>query len=171
MPNLVLIGYRCTGKTTVGKLVAKELKMAHVDADDALEEDAGRTIRDIFNDDGEDFFRDLETQVIQRLVQRDNTVISLGGGAVIRDDNRQALIPHRIVWLQATPESIWKRMNTDSTTGQRRPALTDHDGYREIVELLDDREPLYRACAEISVDTEEKSPSEIANEIVGLLNK
>lgn len=169
MPNLVLIGYRCTGKTTVGKLVAKRLKLSHVDADDALEQRAGRSIRDIFAENGEDFFRDLEVEVIQHLIENNHTVISLGGGAVLRRENREVIRSHVTVWLQASAESIWKRMNTDATTGERRPALTGRDGYEEIVELLAAREPLYRECADFSVDTEQKKPAELADEIVDLL--
>lgn len=170
MTNLVLIGYRCTGKTTIGKLVAKQLNMAHVDADDALEAACGRKIRDIFAEDGEPFFRNLEVETIQHLVNSDNTIISLGGGAVLRKENRDAIQPHDTVWLKATAASIWERMNSDATTNARRPALTDRDGYEEIVELLAAREPLYRECSDFSVDTDQKKTSAIACEIVDLFS-
>lgn len=171
MSNLVLIGYRCTGKTTVGKHLADKLHMQHVDADEALEQKSHRTIRDIFAEDGEATFRELEVEIIAELMRRSSTVISLGGGAVLREENRQAIADTPTVWLRANVDTIWQRMHEDSTTSQRRPALTDRDGYQEIVDLLAQREPLYRATATLSVDTEQKSPDQLADEIVDLLKE
>jgi shikimate kinase len=170
MTHVVLIGYRCTGKTTVGRCIAERAQRAHFDADAELEKNASRSIQEIFAQDGESHFRDLEIKTIEQLVQQPSpAVISLGGGAVLREENRVAISSHIVVWLMASSEAIWERMNADATTEQRRPALTDHDGYREIVELMAQREPLYRENADYSVETVGKSPDEIADEIVSLI--
>jgi shikimate kinase len=170
MSNLFLIGYRCTGKTTIGRLVAQRLQWQIEDADDALEKTSGRSIKAIFAADGEPHFRDLEVETIGRLSQLDQHVISLGGGAVLRAENRAAIQPHRSVWLQASIETIWRRMTGDASNDARRPPLTDHDDYQEIEQLLALREPLYRQCADFSVDTDGKTPDEIADEIVRLID-
>jgi shikimate kinase len=168
MSNLLLIGYRCTGKTTTGRLVAQRLNWRMRDADDAVEEAAGRSIHEMFEFDGESYFRDLEVEAVGRLVQLDRHVISLGGGVVLREENRLAIQPHTCVWLRASIETIWSRMTDDDATLARRPALTDHDGYQEIEQLLALREPLYQQCADFSVNTDGKTPDGIADEIVRL---
>jgi shikimate kinase len=171
--NVVLIGYRGTGKSTIGRLVAKRLQMPFVDADEELERRAGRTIRDIFASDGEIGFRELESQVVADLLSRDQTVVALGGGAVLRPENRQVIraAQNRVVWLQALAETLFDRIYGDPTTHARRPNLTAGGGMEEVVRLLAMREPLYRECAECSIDTEEKAPHLVAAEIVSWLGR
>ena len=164
--NLFLIGYRATGKSTVGKFVADVLERQFFDADVELESMAGKTIAEIFADDGESTFRDLETQTIARLAKFRHCVIALGGGAVLREENRQIICASgKAVWLTASPECIEQRVNADPLTGQRRPNLTTSGGLREIREILEHREPVYGDCADLSLNTEELAPFEIADRI------
>lgn len=169
--NVVLIGYRGTGKTTVGRLVAQRLSLQFIDADEELERRAGRSIREIFADGGEAAFRDLESAVVADLLQGEGLVVALGGGAVLRPKNRQPIcrVGNRVVWLQALAATLHERINADATTSGRRPNLTAAGGLAEVVELLGTREPLYRECAECAIDTEGKTPEQIASEVVSLL--
>lgn len=164
---LFLTGYRGTGKTTVAKLIARKLGWEWVDADDALEQAAGKTIAAIFADEGEPAFRDLEEKIVAQLCQRGKTVIALGGGAVLRETTRGRLREAGpIVWLTATAETLASRIAGDASTEDRRPNLTNLPAREEIRRLLAEREPLYRECATFTQDTEARSPDEIASEIV-----
>jgi shikimate kinase len=169
--NLLLIGYRGTGKSTVGHLVASQLGMPFVDADEELEGRAGRSIREIFASGGEAAFRELEAVVVGDLLAGDKRVVALGGGAVLRAENRAAIqaAHNAVVWLQATAATLNHRISADTTTSQRRPNLTQAGGLQEIQRLLAVREPLYRECAKFAVDTEGKTPEQIAAEVVSLL--
>lgn len=165
--NLVLIGYRGTGKTTVARRLSQRLGWSALDADDEVERRAGRSIADIFAQDGEASFRDLESAVLLDLAGLTHTVFAAGGGAVLREPNRRALRDAgRVVWLTAPAEVLARRIAADATTSARRPNLTAAGGEAEIRQLLAQRAPLYRECAELDVDTAEKSPDEIAREIL-----
>lgn len=167
---LTLIGYRATGKTTLARLLAERLGWDWVDADVEIEQRAGKTIRQIFDEDGETTFRDLEAQVIAELCQRPNLVMAAGGGAPLRAASRCAMrAAGMVVWLTARPETILARMTGDATTASRRPNLTDKTPLDEIVELLRAREPIYRETAHFGVETEGKTPEGLAEEILGLL--
>jgi shikimate kinase len=164
---ITLIGYRATGKTTLAELLARRLGWQWIDADVEIERRAGKTIARIFADDGEPAFRDLEAQVIADLCRRDRLVLAAGGGAPLREDNRQIMRQSgKVVWLKARPETILKRMSGDSTTDQRRPNLTGRGPLDEIVQLLALREPMYRDTANITIDTENRTPEELTAEIL-----
>jgi shikimate kinase len=164
---IALIGYRGTGKTTVAQVLARRLGWDWVDADVEVEFRAGKSIAIIFADYGEAAFRDLEAQVVAALCGRERTVLALGGGAVLRDDNRKAIQScQAAVWLQADAEVLAERISGDPTTAARRPNLTNHGGRTEIETVLALREPFYRACATLEVDTDSKDPAQIADEIV-----
>lgn len=163
--NVYLIGYRGTGKSTVARLLARRLGWKSVDADDYLESRERRSIQVIFAQDGEPVFRDLEAQTIGELVQLDRHVVALGGGAVLREENRRAIASGKTVWLTASPDVLWQRILHDGSSGERRPDLTASGGLTEIRELLAQREPLYQACAHWILDTECRSPDEAAKAI------
>ena len=165
--SITLIGYRATGKTTLALLLAERLGWDWIDADVEIERRAGKNIAQIFVEDGEPVFRDLEADVVQDLCKRENLVLAAGGGAPIRPENRRAMMASgKVVWLQAQPETILARMAGDVTTAQRRPDLTSKSGLEEILHLLAQRGPIYREAADIEVDTESKTPEELRDEII-----
>ncbi|MGC4007344.1 MAG: shikimate kinase [Pirellulales bacterium] len=169
--NVALIGYRGTGKTTVAELVAAALGWSYRDADAEVEAIAGKSIAAIFAADGETTFRNLESAVVTELVKLDRAVLSLGGGVVIRRGNRDQLAKvGRVIWLNADVDTLWKRIQGDAATAERRPALTSRAGPDEIRELLAEREKWYRECAHVEIDSAEKSPGTIAAEIVDYLH-
>lgn len=168
--NVFLIGYRGTGKSTVARLLAERLGWQACDADDEIEARAGLSIAEIFATQGEGAFRDWESRVIEDLAARDRAVLSLGGGAVLRPQNRAALAGRGpVVWLQATPETLWQRIQQDAATAARRPNLTSLGGITEIIATLGERQEIYRQCALLAVDTEGKSPALVADEILAEL--
>lgn len=170
--NIILIGYRATGKTTVAKLLSEHLKWPWVDLDVEIEHRAGKTIAEIFAEEGEPAFRDRETEVVKDFCGRSGWIIAAGGGAPLRPENRQAMRQKSVVfWLTASPETIHQRMTTDPTTGARRPNLTARGGLEEIVELLARREPVYRETAHYVIDTENRSPQDVAQEVLRRLER
>lgn len=166
LDQISLIGYRCTGKTTVGRLLTRKLNWDFADADELVCELAGKEIADIFREDGESTFRDLEQQAIAQLVCRKHLVLSVGGGAVMRSVNAAALRAAGIVcWLAASPTEIVARLENDPVTLKQRPSLTNKSVADEVAEVLDTRLPVYQACATFKIDTDGKTPDEVANEI------
>ncbi len=168
--NLVLIGYRATGKTSLARMLAGRLSWDWIDADVEIERRAGKSIARIFAEDGEPAFRDLEVEVTRDLLLRDRLVLASGGGAPMRPETRRAMqATRRVVWLKASPDTIHRRMGGDATTADRRPNLTRQGGLGEIVEVLARREPVYRETATIEIDTEGKGLDQIADEILDRL--
>lgn len=163
--GLVLIGYRGTGKSTVGRLVADRLGRPFVDADRVLEARAGRSIAAIFADQGEAAFRDLEAAILADLTARgDGAILATGGGAILRDSNRAALRRFGVVvWLTADPEILAARLDRDRDA---RPALTAAGTLDEIAAVLRDRTPLYRAVADVEVATTGRDPSAVADAVL-----
>ena len=169
--NLILIGYRATGKTTLARLLAGRLGWKWIDADVEIERRAGKSIAAIFAEDGEPAFRDIEAEVIADLCGREHLVLAAGGGAPMREESRRAMRRSgRVVWLLAEPETILARMTGDATTTRRRPDLTDRGPLDEIVHLLGQREPIYRESAHFEVDTEGKTPERLTAEILDRLD-
>ena len=169
--NLVLIGYRGTGKSDVARVLASRLGWPWFDADEQIEALAGKSIAEIFAQDGEPVFRDWETRVVGELSERSDTVLALGGGAVMRSENRAAMLRQgRVVWLTASPATILRRVAADPATAARRPNLTVQGGITEIIATLAVRNPIYRQCAHLEVDTEDKSLAQVADAILEQLN-
>ena len=168
--NLVLIGYRATGKTTLAKGLAARLGWDWIDADVQIERRAGKSIARIFAEDGEPAFRDLEAEVTAELCRRDGLVLAAGGGAPMRPESRRAMrASGKVVWLKAQPETVLGRMSSDETTAGRRPELTDKGPLEEIAHLMGRREPIYRESADLEVDTEGKTPEQLVAEILDRL--
>jgi shikimate kinase len=165
--HLFLVGYRGCGKSSVARRLGELLQLASVDSDDVIEQEAGKSIRAIFADEGEPHFRDAESQVIQQLADRQETsIVSLGGGAILREQNRRVIKKGgAVVWLKATVAEIAKRVANDATSAERRPALTQLADRDEIAKLLMVREPLYREVADLTVDTDHRSVDDIAIDI------
>jgi shikimate kinase len=165
--NLVLIGYRCTGKSTVGRLLAESLGWPLVDTDTLIQERAGKSIKDIVAAGGWPEFRRLEREVIADVAAQDRQVISAGGGAILDEANRQALrAGGRVVLLAAAPETIWQRMKADPKTLAERPNLTDSGGIAEVRKVLAEREAAYQAARHYEVSSDRLSPDEAAARIL-----
>lgn len=168
--NVFLIGYRGTGKSAVAERLALALGWEWVDADVEIELCAGKSIAEMFADEGEEAFRDLEESVVAKLCEREFQVIALGGGAVLRPATREKIrTAGRVVWLTATPPTIAGRLAADVTTATRRPNLTGQGGLAEIEQVLRERSPIYQSCANFTVDTENRSPQQVADEIANQL--
>jgi shikimate kinase len=160
--NLALIGFMGTGKSSVGRLVARVLHFDFVDTDHLIEVRTQKTISRIFEEEGERVFRDYETETIRELEPRRKVVIATGGGLPLREENMVSLKSHAlVVCLWGSPESIWKRVRSHS----HRPLLRDPDPMNRIRELLAAREPFYRA-ADVLVNTELRSLQEVAQHVV-----
>jgi shikimate kinase len=168
---IFLIGYRGTGKSTVAKLVAAKLNRKSIDSDEQIERVSGETIATLFIREGEPAFRGLEAAVVSSLSQQRGIVIALGGGAVLNDKSRREICAAGpVVWLTASVKTLVSRLAADEATTSQRPNLTRAGTLPEIEAVLAERTPVYRACATLVVDTESKTPAEVADEIVTKLN-
>jgi shikimate kinase len=170
--NIILIGFRGTGKTTIGRILAQRLRREFVDADEYLERKTGKLIKDIFAEGGEVLFRDIEMQVIAELCLLDDRVIATGGGAVLREENIRRLRKNGIlIYLNADADTVYKRIREDKLAAQRRPNLTDRGRYQEVEYLLEYRRPLYDKAADFVLDTAVISPNDAAGKIITFLQK
>lgn len=167
-PNhLYLTGYRGCGKSTIAKELAARLNFPLIDLDELIELEAGMTIAKIFEAESEAGFRDRESVSLQQVAAGTRSVISLGGGAILRPNNREIIAQSGwCVWLDASPETIADRLSTDATTGQRRPSLTGLPVVEEIETVMRTREPLYRDSSHLRIDTTDRSIVQIASEII-----
>lgn len=162
MKNIVLTGFMGTGKTAVGRELSRLLNMKLIDVDTEIEKSQKMTINEIFRQFGEPRFREIETEVIKKLSEDRDIIISTGGGAVLRQENMDALRKNGVIInLVATPETILERTSTNSD----RPLLQVESPLRRIKELLNYRKPFYEK-ADIMIDTEGKTPLQIAEEII-----
>jgi shikimate kinase len=165
--RVVLIGYRGTGKTTVGRMLADALGWPFVDVDPLIEQRTGLDIATIFARHGEAHFRDVESAVIVDLAATEPAVISTGGGAVLRPENVQHLRQGSlVVWLTASAETLHQRIAGDAATAQRRPNLTTLAGIDEVRHLLEVRDPCYRSAADLVLDTESLSLPQVTERIL-----
>lgn len=166
--HLLLIGYRGCGKSGVGKLLSELLDRDLIDTDIAIETSQGKTIAEIFAEVGEAGFRDLESNQIANLDSlKRSAIISLGGGAILRPENRRCIRNlGKTVWLQATPETIFERISNDETTQSRRPKLSNLSDRDEIRSILEMRVPWYKEVADLAVSTDGVSMERVAKTIV-----
>ncbi|MGP0068289.1 MAG: shikimate kinase [Isosphaeraceae bacterium] len=171
-PGLVLIGYRGTGKSTVGRILAGRLGRIFLDCDLEIEARANRSIREIFAELGEPAFRDWEERTLAELTAGSPaTVLATGGGAILRESNRRRLRDFGFVaWLTARPSVLACRLEADQRGLAERPALTSAGTLEEIVQVLRMRTPLYEGLADVAIETEEKSPDQVADSILDRWN-
>jgi shikimate kinase len=168
--NIILMGYRGCGKSSVARELAVRLGWRAVDTDERVQSATGRSIRAIFEQDGEASFRQWEARMIEESVRSSQQVISVGGGAVVQGANRAALRGAGVCfWLTAPPEELQRRMQGDPNDAATRPALTAHGSLDEIRHLLGQREPLYAALADHVVDTSGRSIAQVVDAILSLL--
>ncbi|MFA6431799.1 MAG: shikimate kinase [Candidatus Margulisiibacteriota bacterium] len=161
--NIILIGFMGCGKSTVGKLLAKELKLSFVDSDSLIEEKENKKISAIFKENGEARFRNIETRVLAELKDSDGIVLSTGGGIILKEENVSLLKKMGpIILLWADPEVIYDRIKYD----KQRPLLQVNDPKAEIEKILEFRKTYYYSAAEKVFDTTEIDQKEVAEEII-----
>jgi len=172
MTKIILIGYRGTGKSTVGRLLGERLHVPVGDSDPTIELQADKTIAEIFAQDGETAFRDLEVKVIADFLRQDSFVLATGGGAVLREETRQRLRQSgHVVYLTAAPQTILQRIQSDENSATTRPSLTSLPPLEEIIAVLEKRRPLYETTAHQTVETEGKSTEQVVREILAFVEK
>jgi shikimate kinase len=167
--NIVLIGYRGTGKSVVGELLALQLDMPLMGMDAQIVKKARMPIPEIVEKLGWPGFRDIESQVARELAGLDNIIIDTGGGIIERPENIEALkINSRIFWLKASVDAIVSRIQE----GTQRPALTAGKTFtEEIAEVLEQRIPKYKSAAQYEIDTDPLTPDQVAEKIIQICRK
>ena len=161
--NIVLIGYRGTGKSAVGKVLAERTKWPLISTDAEIVKKAGMGVPAIIQKRGWDYFRDIESQICRRVGAKDRTIIDTGGGAVLRKENVEALRQRgRVFWLTAEVATIMERIKS----GTERPSLTGKRSYvDEVEDVLKERLPLYKAACDHIIPTDGRTIEDIADEI------
>lgn len=172
--SLVLVGYRGSGKSTLGRLLAGRLGCGLVDTDELVVRTAGRSIKAIFEQEGEGHFRDLEAQALAEALGGPQAVIATGGGVVMRPENRRAIgasgLP--VLYLRGEPELLLSRIRGDVATAVNRPNLTAlGGGLEEVRQLLTLRDPLYREVATAVLELAGRSPEELADLAMEMLGR
>ena len=166
MAPIVLVGVPGAGKTTVGKLLAKELGLEFFDSDQVIEARAGKSVSDIFTQDGEPAFRQIEHDVIVELLDANDVVLALGGGSLGNEETRAKVKSARAVWLVTGLAQAVDRVGMN----RNRPLLLGNVR-GQLADLMAAREPLYKEVAALGVDTSKLIPSEVVAEIVSKLEK
>ncbi len=168
--NIVLIGYRAVGKTTVGSLVAGQLDRPFIDLDAILEQEAGESIPDLVRREGWPEFRRREKAVVQRYAVRTGQVMATGGGVVLDPENIAHLkATGKLIWLKAAPAIIKARLSHDLEQTASRPGLTSQGTIDEVEEVLAAREPLYREAATVSLTVDTMPAAAVARRLVELV--
>jgi len=166
MKNVFLIGFMGCGKSTIAKYLSEKLGAEQVEMDEVIVQEQGMPITEIFEKCGEEHFRDIETALVKRLQEKRGVVVSCGGGAVLREENRRQMKESGvIVWLTATPETILDRVKHSTN----RPVLNGHMNVEYITGLMEKRRGCYEAAADYAVATDGKSREEICDEIISFL--
>lgn len=161
--NIFLVGFMGAGKSTIARGLHRELRLPLVEMDERIVQEQGMSINDIFAQYGEDKFRDIESQLILDLGKEGASVVSCGGGVVVRPQNTEYMKQSgRIVYLSASPETVYERVKNSSD----RPILNGHMNVEYIAELMEKRRALYEAAADITVATDGKSREELCQEIM-----
>lgn len=165
--NLFLIGYRCSGKTTVGKAIAESLDWDFVDADTMLTTACGKSIKEIIDTEGWDSFRRMERTTLEQICAKQRQVVATGGGVVLDAANIEAMKSSgQVIWLNASANTIRSRMQADTRTKHLRPALTQKGALAEIDDLLAERRPYYERARDFFVRTDKMSIDDIVQKII-----
>ncbi len=168
--NIVLIGYRAVGKTTIGALLAQRLGRRFVDLDAEVEAEAGESIPALVQRAGWPEFRRREKEAVRRYAAQRGLVLATGGGVVLDPENiAQLQASGRLIWLKATPATIKTRLQQEATQVANRPGLTAQGTLGEVEEVLAAREPLYEAAATVTLTVDTAAPDQLAQEILNLV--
>ena len=161
--NIVFVGLPGSGKTTIGRQLARRLGVPFLDSDHVIEERLGCSIRAYFAREGEEAFRDVEQQVLDELSLQHQGVLSTGGGAVLREANRRHLHERgHVIYLRSSPEDVFRRLRHDTV----RPLLQVEDPLARLRSLYETRDPLYRAAAHFVLDTGRPSVATLVNKLL-----
>lgn len=164
--NIFLVGPMGAGKSTIGRALAKELKLEFFDSDEVIEERAGADIAWIFDIEGEEGFRQREVKVISELTQKNNIVLATGGGVIISPENRTVLAARgTVIYLKTSLEQQYERTKRDT----RRPLLQTENLTERLEELRESRQPYYEELADISFETDKLTVKAVANNIIKYL--
>ncbi len=170
--NLILIGYRAAGKTTVGRRLSTLLQRAFVDSDEMIEQRQQMAIEEIVKCHGWDYFRAIEREVIAEISKHDHQIISAGGGAPVYPENVNALKKNGLlIWLKADVEVLLERMSRDIQSVIKRPSLTGKGTLSEFKEVLLQREPIYARASEVQVDTTLLDVDGVAHYVLSVLKE
>lgn len=160
--KIVLIGFMCSGKSKVGRILSKKLGWAHHDTDEMIVKDVGRSIAEIITSQGEPAFRDIEHKVVRLVSLLDECVVSTGGGVPLDPANMKELSKNaEVVWLKVKPETVLKRVGNVKT----RPLIDPKNPLESIRTRLSQREKFY-ATAAVHIDTDDRTPEEVADAVL-----
>lgn len=164
--NIFLIGFMGAGKSTIAKALQRELGFPLVEMDERIVQEQGMSINEIFAQHGEAHFRDIESQLVVDIGEQEPSIVSCGGGVVVRPENTQNMKKSgRIVFLKATPQTIYERVKNSKD----RPILNGHMNVEYIAQLMEKRRALYEEAADITIQTDGKTREQICEEIIGKL--
>ncbi len=170
--NIVLIGYRGAGKSTVGRMLAARAGIKFVDADELVEKQCGASISEIVQSKGWKHFREVEKGIIAEICREDPLIIAPGGGAVLEPANVRALKKEGLViWLKADGEVLGRRINEDPRSPASRPTLTGKGALEDLQEVLAMRSPYYAAAADVQVETSALSPEEVVEKVWSIIQE
>jgi shikimate kinase len=170
--KIILTGYRATGKSSIGKILADMLGFGFIDTDETIEKRQGETITEMVGRGGWDLFRRKEENLLLELARSRNKVIASGGGSVMHERAWSKLRQDAlVVWLTADIKTICRRLAADGDTEDQRPPLTEMGTMDEIAMVLSQRQPLYEKSSDITIDTEGKNPEEVAEIILKKLKE
>ena len=166
--HIFLIGFMGSGKSTVAKYLSSAYQMKQIEMDEHIEKDEGRSISSIFEKEGEEYFRTLETELLKSLDPRETFVVSCGGGAAVKEENvREMKEKGRIILLSAQPETVYVRVKNS----HNRPLLEGNMNVSYIKELMDKRQKLYERAADFQVKTDGRTAEDIGEEIIKQIRK
>ena len=164
--RIILIGYRASGKTTVGRIVADQLAWPLLDVDRGIQQRSGMTLTTLYQEQGESRYRQIEAQVVAQMCAQNPAVISYGAGTIMQAANeRIAGDDSLVIYLELTAEELWRRIQADPHSATTRPNLST-GGIQEVVEMLGRRSPVYQRCADLRLDGT-LDPQQLAEQIVG----
>jgi shikimate kinase len=165
--NIALIGFRASGKSLLGNLLAKKLDLSFVDMDERLTAFFGKTIDQWVQSEGWESFRRAESELLRQLARERGLVVATGGGVILSVTNRSLLKDHFfVIWLKASPETTYSRMIDDPNTGTNRPAFTSLPLREEIEKVLAERSILYQETAHLVLETDDAIPTELISVVM-----
>lgn len=165
--KIVLVGYMGAGKTTIGKKIANDYGYEFLDTDEMIVQEAGMSISDIFAKYGEAHFREIESEILQKILNhKGNLVVSTGGGLPLKENNRNLIkIIGKVFYLHASADNIYDRVKGDTA----RPLLMCDDPYKKICQMLEERDPIYRLAMDVLIDTSSQDLDKIVNNIMSFM--